>query len=156
MYSAGPGVFMRTLLQRYSANKRRKPRRFGTSEHALGLVLALRSGRGAKKHFFLNYTPPPHPTIKPSQGWLQVGKRNPLSVVSMPISREISYGERKDRRSGGGSGVLSSTSTGALVGQGPSSHGLLATALGFWSGRALTTGTAWAGLCLIQHHSRPR
>ena len=25
-------------------------------------------------------------------------------------------------------------------------------ALGFWSGRALATGTAWAGLCLIHHH----
>ena len=25
---------------------------------------------------------------------------------------------------------------------------------GFWSGRALATGTAWAGLCLIHHHHR--
>ena len=34
----------------------------------------------------------------------------------------------------------------------------LATALGFWSGRVLATGTAWAGLCLIHHHHhhRPR
>ena len=28
----------------------------------------------------------------------------------------------------------------------------LSIALGFWSGRALATGTAWAGLCLIHHH----
>ena len=28
----------------------------------------------------------------------------------------------------------------------------LATALGFWTGRALATGTAWAGLCSIYHH----
>ena len=29
------------------------------------------------------------------------------------------------------------------------------TALGFWSGRVLATGTAWAGLCLIHHHYGP-
>ena len=41
----------------------------------------------------------------------------------------------------------------APVGQGPSGPGWLATALGgFWSGRPLATGTAWAGLCLIRHH----
>ena len=28
----------------------------------------------------------------------------------------------------------------------------LAISLGFWSGRALATGTALAGLCLIHHH----
>ena len=42
------------------------------------------------------------------------------------------------------------------VGQGPSGHGWLTTALGFWSsGWALATGAAWAGLCLVyhQHHS---
>ena len=44
----------------------------------------------------------------------------------------------------------------APVGQGPSGPEWLATALGFWSGRALATGTAWAGLCLICHHSPPR
>ena len=36
--------------------------------------------------------------------------------------------------------------------QGPSGPGWLAIALGFWSGRALPTGTAWAGLCPIHHH----
>ena len=40
----------------------------------------------------------------------------------------------------------------APVGQGPSGSNWLATALGFWSGRALATGTALAGLCLIHHH----
>ena len=40
----------------------------------------------------------------------------------------------------------------APVGQGPSCPGWLATALGFWSGRPLATGTAWAGLCLLHHH----
>ena len=30
--------------------------------------------------------------------------------------------------------------------------GWLTTALGFWSGRALATGTALVGLCLIHHH----
>ena len=49
----------------------------------------------------------------------------------------------------------------APVGQGPSgpdwlaiSSGpdWLAISFGFWSGRALATGTAWAGLCLIHHH----
>ena len=46
----------------------------------------------------------------------------------------------------------------APVGQGPLGPGWLATALGFWSGRALATGTAWAGLCLIHNHalSRPQ
>ena len=34
----------------------------------------------------------------------------------------------------------------APVGQGPSGPGWLAIAFGFWSGRALATGTAWAGL----------
>jgi hypothetical protein len=42
----------------------------------------------------------------------------------------------------------------APVGQGPSGPNWLATALGFWSGRALA-GTAWAGLCLIHHHHKP-
>ena len=42
----------------------------------------------------------------------------------------------------------------APAGQGPSGPGWLATALGFWSGRALATGTARAGLCLIHHHHR--
>ena len=28
--------------------------------------------------------------------------------------------------------------------------------IGFWSGRALATGTAWAGLCLIHHHHAPQ
>ena len=41
---------------------------------------------------------------------------------------------------------------GQSVGQGPSGPGWLAIAFGFWSGRALATGTAWAGLCLIHHH----
>ena len=34
----------------------------------------------------------------------------------------------------------------------PSGPGWLAIPFGFWSGRALATGTAWAGLCLIHHH----
>ena len=41
----------------------------------------------------------------------------------------------------------------APVGQGPPGPGWLAISFGFWSGRALATGTAWAGLCLI-HHNR--
>ena len=40
----------------------------------------------------------------------------------------------------------------APVGQGPSGPDWLAISFGFWSGRALATGTAWAGLCLIRHH----
>ena len=40
----------------------------------------------------------------------------------------------------------------APVGQGPPGPGWLAISFGFWSGRALATGTAWAGLCLIHHH----
>ena len=40
----------------------------------------------------------------------------------------------------------------APVGQGPSGPDWLAISFGFWSGRALATGTAWAGLCLIHHH----
>ena len=46
----------------------------------------------------------------------------------------------------------SSTLNRAPVGQGPSGPDWLAIAFGFWSGRALATGTAWAGLCLIHHH----
>ena len=42
----------------------------------------------------------------------------------------------------------------APVGQGPPGPGWLAISLGFWSGRALATGTAWVGLCLIHHHHR--
>ena len=44
----------------------------------------------------------------------------------------------------------------APVGQGPPGPGWLAISFGFWSGRALATGTAWAGLCLIhhQHHRK--
>ena len=49
-------------------------------------------------------------------------------------------------------GLTPSTLHRAPVGQGPSGHGWLAIAFGFWSGRALATGTAWAGLCLIYHH----
>ena len=40
----------------------------------------------------------------------------------------------------------------APVGQGPPGPDWLAISFGFWSGRALATGTAWAGLCLIIHH----
>ena len=40
----------------------------------------------------------------------------------------------------------------APVGQGPPGPGWLAISLGFWPGRALATGTAWAGVCLIRHH----
>ena len=40
----------------------------------------------------------------------------------------------------------------ATVGQGPSGPGWLAASVWFGSGRALATGTAWAGLCLINHH----
>ena len=48
----------------------------------------------------------------------------------------------------GGKGTLHR----APVGQGPSGPDWLAISFGFWSGRALATGTAWAGLCLIHHH----
>ena len=44
----------------------------------------------------------------------------------------------------------------APVGQGPPGPGWLAISFGFWSGRALATGTAWAGLRLIQHHKLNR
>ena len=47
---------------------------------------------------------------------------------------------------------LTSTLHRAPVGQGPSGPDWLAISFGFWSGRALATGTAWAGLCLIHHH----
>ena len=40
----------------------------------------------------------------------------------------------------------------APVGQGPPGPDWLAISFGFWSGRALATGTAWAGLCLNHHH----
>ena len=40
----------------------------------------------------------------------------------------------------------------APVGQGPPGPDWLAIAFGFWSERALATGTAWADLCLIHHH----
>ena len=45
-----------------------------------------------------------------------------------------------------------STLNRAPVGQGPSGPDWLAISFGVWSGRALATGTAWAGLCLIHHH----
>ena len=34
-----------------------------------------------KNSFFLNYAPPPHPTTKPSRGWLRVGDRKPRFVL---------------------------------------------------------------------------
>ena len=50
--------------------------------------------------------------------------------------------------------LVGSTLHRASVGQGPPGPDWLAISLGFWSGRALATGTAWAwaGLCLIHHH----
>ena len=42
----------------------------------------------------------------------------------------------------------------APVGQGPPGPDWLAISFGFWSGRALATGTAWAGLRLIHHQRR--
>ena len=52
--------------------------------------------------------------------------------------------------------VTSQKSTSTLhrapVGQGPMGPDWFAISFGFWSGRALATGTAWAGLCLIHHH----
>ena len=50
-------------------------------------------------------------------------------------------------------GLTPSTLHRAPVGQRPPGPDWLATALGFWSGRALATGTAWAGLSLIHHNS---
>ena len=49
-------------------------------------------------------------------------------------------------------GLTPSTLHRAPVGQGPPGPGWLAISFGVWSGRALATGTAWAGLCLIHHH----
>ena len=49
-------------------------------------------------------------------------------------------------------GLTPSTLHRTPVGQAPSGPGWLAIAFGFWSGRALATGTAWAGLCFIHHH----
>ena len=40
------------------------------------------------------------------------------------------------------------------VGQGPPGPDWLGISFGFWFGRALATGTAWAGLCLIHHHHK--
>ena len=45
-------------------------------------------------------------------------------------------------------GLTPSTLHRAPVGQGPSGPDWLAISFGFWSGRALATGTAWAGLCV--------
>ena len=42
----------------------------------------------------------------------------------------------------------------ASIGQGPPRLPWLAKALGFRSGQALATGTAWEGLCFIRHHQR--
>ena len=42
----------------------------------------------------------------------------------------------------------------APVGQGPSGPDWLATALGFWSGRVLATGTAWAFFCCTPTQNR--
>ena len=70
---------MRTLLQNYSANRPREPRRSGTPEHAPGL--ALRSGRGAKNKIFLHCVPPPHQTTEPSRSWLRVGGSKPRFVL---------------------------------------------------------------------------
>ena len=42
----------------------------------------------------------------------------------------------------------------APVGQGPPGPGWLAISVGFWSGQALATGTAWAGLCLRLFHEK--
>ena len=52
-------------------------------------------------------------------------------------------------------GLTPSTLHRAPVGQEPSGPDWLAISFGFWSGRVLATGTAWAGLCLIHHHHRP-
>ena len=61
---------------------------------------------------------------------------------------------RKNRCGSGEEG--GSTLHRAPVGQGPLGPGWLAIALGFWSGRALATDTAWAGSCLIHHHHHRR
>ena len=50
--------------------------------------------------------------------------------------------------------ALASTLHRAPVGQGPPGPSWLAIPLGFWSGRALATGTTWPGLCFI-HHQPP-
>ena len=61
---------------------------------------------------------------------------------------------RKPRRAPFGLKPGKCTPHRAPVGQGPSGPDWLAISFGFWSGRALATGTAWAGLCLIHHHHR--
>ena len=51
-----------------------------------------------KKQFFLNYAPPPHPTTKPSQGWLRDGDRKALFVLfNADITRnKVTVKERTD------------------------------------------------------------
>ena len=67
--------------------------------------LGSRSGAAAvlKRQFFLNYAPPPHPTTKPSRGWLRVGDRKPRCVLfcSMPVLREIKLRRKKGPTSWG-------------------------------------------------------
>ena len=88
---------MRALLQNYSANRPRKPRRSGASEHAPWL--ALRSGHAAIKQDFLNCAPQPHQTTKPSRGWFRVVVRKLRLVLIFDLDHtgnEVTAKERTD------------------------------------------------------------
>ena len=77
--------------------------------------------------FFLCSVRSPHRTAKPSRGCLPLAHPRALPAVV-----------DSDRRSPSAMCEFPFECWGC--------------AFGFWSGRALATGTAWAGLCLIHHH----
>ena len=51
-----------------------------------------------KNSFPLNCAPPPHPTTKPSRGWLQVGGSKPrlVLITSNPTRTKVTAKERTD------------------------------------------------------------
>ena len=76
-------------------------------------------------------------TEMPEFGDPSKSRTSRFRAVNTPLGYFGLYGDEDDHR--------------APVGQGPRLP-RLARALGVWYWRALATGTAWAGLCLIHHH----
>ena len=102
LYIAAPSVPMRALLQSYSANKPREPRR--SVFQVLYIKPHLANWQNKKmclnSTFFRYSARSPHRATTPSRGWLRVGGMKPRSVLSNadPTRNRVTAKDRTDVR----------------------------------------------------------
>ena len=124
------------------------------------LVLTLRGCGSTHTRTPQHPLRPKHPAGAAVAGGSLVGVGAPLTgkaeelFVAAPLCR-LSGSAPPPPAGNPHPGLTPSTLHRAPVGQGPPGPGWLAISFGFWYGRALATGTACAGLCLIHYHRSP-